>query len=73
MSEVKKIFYLVNDGAQLSAYKIDGNAPWFVIEAAKCDGGMVEFNEAVKFIRVAFGPLADYKELRQPQLPGIKT
>ena len=77
MSDLPKLFYLVNNGTELAAYKVTGNAPWFIIEAKKCEGDTpekkhAEFAEAVKFIRTALGPLADYRELRTPTLPGIK-
>lgn len=76
MSETPKLFCLVNEGEQLTAYRADRDAPWFVIKAASCWGSSPEeraatFNEVVKFQRVAFGPLAEYKEVRCPSLPGI--
>lgn len=76
MAEIRKVFYLVNDGASLAAYKEGADLPWFILEKCRCSGrnadGQAEaFNEAVKFIRTAFGPLADYRQLREPNLPGI--
>jgi len=77
MSDLPKLFYVVNDGESLLAYRMDDEAPWFRIERAKCYGRDPAeqeraFNEAAKFIRTAFGPLADYREVRQPTL-SLKT
>lgn len=76
MSDLRKIFYLVNDGDTLAAYKDGADLPWFVLERAHCSGRTPEqqaesFNEAVKFMKHSFGPLADYRQLREPNLPGI--
>ncbi len=78
MSGPHKIFYLVNDGPTLTAYRLDDELAWFKIERAKCSGKneaeqAASFAEAVKFIRTAFGPLADYRELREPALPLTPT
>lgn len=73
MADLEKIFYIVNDGESLTAYRKDDDMAWFKIERVKCAGKdepaqLASFNEAVKFIRTGFGPLADYKELRAPVL-----
>lgn len=76
MADPQKLFYLVNEGTQLTAYRADQESPWFVISAASChgitpDAKAATFNEVVKFQRAAFGPLAEYKELHAPSLPGL--
>lgn len=73
MSDLPKIFYVVNDGESLTAYRKDDDFAWFTIERAKCAGKDAahqaeSFNEAVKFIRTGFGPLAEYRELHAPVL-----
>ncbi len=73
MSDLPKLFYLVNDGASLTAYRKDDDMAWFKIERAKCAGKDEaaqgeSFLEAVKFIRTGMGNLAEYKELRAPEL-----
>lgn len=75
MPEQPKLFCLVNEGDRLTVYRADRESPWFVIMAASCYGITSEekasaFNEVVKFHRVAFGPLAEYKETRQGKLAG---
>lgn len=75
MNEQPKLFCLVNEGDRLTAYRADRESPWFTILAASCNGITPEekaatFNEVVKFHRVAFGPLAEYKEIRQGTLAG---
>lgn len=76
MADFPKLFCLVNDGQQLTVYRSDQVAPWFSISANACHGSTPErkaqtFNEVVKFQRVAFGPLAEYKELKIDNLPGM--
>jgi len=76
MPDAPKPFCLLNSGAELAVFKLEGTEPWFRIQAKHCAGQTVEqkqeaFNEAVKFQVAAFGPLADYKQLRQATLPEI--
>lgn len=71
MSDLKKIFFVVNDGDSLTAFRQKDDAPWFKVERAKCYGKDLaeqqeSFGEAVKFILTAFGPLADYRQVRSP-------